>query len=147
VERFQKIFFLGNGPNYGLACEAMLKVKEMSLSWVEAFHTLEFRHGPMSLVDEHTLIVGFLSDCMRQPEMTVLRDLQILGGAIVLCGNHPNDDSNWNPDFHIRVNGTINEWLRGLLYLPLMQRMGYQRALANLQNPDLPRNLKQVINL
>jgi glucosamine--fructose-6-phosphate aminotransferase (isomerizing) len=147
LNRFQKIFFLGNGPNYGLACEAMLKVKEMSLTWVEAFHTLEFRHGPMSLVDEKTLVVGYLSETMGQQEMAVLRDLQNLGGSIVVCGDDQNSDSAWCPDFHIQTKGAINEWLRGLLYLPLMQRMGYQRALANHQNPDQPRNLKQVIEL
>jgi glucosamine--fructose-6-phosphate aminotransferase (isomerizing) len=125
----------------------MLKVKEMSLSWVEAFHTLEFRHGPMSLVDEKTLVVGYLSESMRQPEMAVLHDLQNLGGSIVLCGDDQNSVSAWSPDFHIQANGAINEWLRGLLYLPLMQRMGYQRALANQQNPDQPQNLKQVIEL
>jgi glucosamine--fructose-6-phosphate aminotransferase (isomerizing) len=50
IERF---FFLGGGPLYGLANEAMLKTKEMSLSQAEAYHPLEFRHGPMSVVDKH----------------------------------------------------------------------------------------------
>lgn len=32
-------FFLGSHPYYGLACEAMLKMKEMTLSYSEAFHS------------------------------------------------------------------------------------------------------------
>ena len=47
-----RFFFLGGGPLYGLACEAMLKTKEMTCSWAEAYHPLEFRHGPMSVVDK-----------------------------------------------------------------------------------------------
>jgi glucosamine--fructose-6-phosphate aminotransferase (isomerizing) len=145
--RFHKVFFLGDGPNYGLACEAMLKVKEMSLSWTEAYHTLEFRHGPMSLVDDHTLVVGFLSDAMHQAELDVLRDLKELGAAIVLCDEDRVWEPAWVPEFHLRVKAEINEWLRGLLYLPLMQHLAYQRALANNQTPDQPKNLRQVIKI
>jgi glucosamine--fructose-6-phosphate aminotransferase (isomerizing) len=34
----QRFFFLGSNSLYGLACEAMLKMKEMSLSYSEAYH-------------------------------------------------------------------------------------------------------------
>ena len=144
-ERYTKIFFLGNGPNYGLACEAMLKVKEMSLSWVEAYHTLEFRHGPMSLVDHQTLVVGFISDTMRQPELDVLNDLQGLGAAVVVCDTNQDHPMSFTPDFYLQTSLEINEWLRGLLYLPMMQRLGHQRALASHLDPDHPTNLSQVI--
>jgi glucosamine--fructose-6-phosphate aminotransferase (isomerizing) len=147
LERFQKIFFLGNGPNYGLACEAMLKVKEMSLSWVEAFHTLEFRHGPMSLVDDQTLVISFISSALRQAEIEVLNDLQKLGGTIVLCDSDQKKELTWKPAYYLHLNNQINAWLSGILYLTLMQQLGYHRALLNGQNPDQPKNLKQVIEI
>lgn len=145
--KFQRIFFLGNGPHYGLACEAMLKVKEMSLSWVEAYHTLEFRHGPMSLVDDHSLVVALLSDTARQQELDVLEDLQHLGASIVVCGASQGAGLNWSPEFYMDTSDQVYEWLRGILVLPLLQRLGYQRALRVDQNPDLPRNLSQVIEI
>ncbi len=117
----------------------------MSLSWVEAYHTLEFRHGPMALVDEETLVVGCVSASMRQFEIEVLGDLQKLGGAIILCDDGQSGDFPWVPEYHIKTTSEINQWLRGVLYLPLMQRLGYQRALGNNQNPDQPKNLRQVI--
>jgi len=69
----QHFVFLGSGPQYGLAAEAMLKMKEMSLSVSEAFHFLEFRHGPKSVVDCSTLVVGLLSDTARDYELAVVR--------------------------------------------------------------------------
>ena len=48
---------LGQGINYGVANECMNKMKEMGLSNSEAYFSLEYRHGPMSLVDENTLII------------------------------------------------------------------------------------------
>ena len=53
-----KFFFLGSDALYGIACEAMLKMKEMSLSYSEAYHSLEFRHGPMSMVGADSLVIG-----------------------------------------------------------------------------------------
>jgi glutamine---fructose-6-phosphate transaminase (isomerizing) len=145
TSKFAKIFFLGSGANYGLACEAMLKVKEMSLSWVEAYHTLEFRHGPMSLVDDKTLVIGFTSETIYQPEIDVLRDLQKLGGTIVVCDSGQKEAIPWIPTYHIHSKN--NERLSGVLYLTLMQRLGYHRALLNDQNPDQPKNLQQVIEI
>jgi glucosamine--fructose-6-phosphate aminotransferase (isomerizing) len=101
----------------------------------------------MSLVDEHTLVVGLVSDSMRQPELDVLRDLQDLGASIVLCDQDRGVDIPWLPQYVVKVKPSINEWLRGLLYLPLLQRLAYQRALANHQTPDQPRNLQQVIEI
>ena len=53
---------LGQGPFYGLACEYALKVTEMSVSYAQSFHTLEFRHGPKSIVSPQTLLIFLLSE-------------------------------------------------------------------------------------
>ena len=59
---FDRFYFLGSGIRYGLACEANLKMKEMTLTHSEPFHFLEFRHGPMSMVNEKAVVVGMLSE-------------------------------------------------------------------------------------
>ena len=79
---FERFFFLGSGPFYGLACEAMLKMKEMSLSYSEAYHFLEFRHGPMSMVNERTLIVGLLSENAFEHELRLLSEMRELGAKV-----------------------------------------------------------------
>jgi glutamine---fructose-6-phosphate transaminase (isomerizing) len=57
-----RFYLLGSGPRYGLAAEVSLKLKEMSLSHSEPFHFLEYRHGPMSMVTDKTLLYGLLSE-------------------------------------------------------------------------------------
>ena len=79
-----RVFFLGSGPRYGLACEAMLKMKEMSLTASEAYHFLEFRHGPKSMVDADTLVVGLLSESAREAEAAVLREMKGLGARVLV---------------------------------------------------------------
>ena len=79
---FERFYFLGSGARYGLACEISLKMKEMSLSHSEPFHFMEFRHGPKSMVNERTLVIGLLSAANRPHEQAVLDDMRSLGRAL-----------------------------------------------------------------
>jgi len=143
----QKFFFLGSNRSYGLACEAMLKMKEMSLSYSEAYHFLEFRHGPMSMVDDHTLIIGLLTEKDSKIELEVLKDMHELGGRILALGTQSLDDI---PDW---IDHFIPLELVGLggygdvLYLPLLQWLAFERARVKGLNPDRPNNLKAVVKL
>jgi glucosamine--fructose-6-phosphate aminotransferase (isomerizing) len=143
----ERIFFLGGGPLYGLANEAMLKTKEMSLSYAEAYHPLEFRHGPMSMVNEHTLTVGLLSDTGLAEELRVLEDMQGLGARTLALVEDGSAFSGWRADHIVEMCSGLDEWERGPLYLPVLQRMAYERALAKGLNPDRPLNLEAVVTL
>ena len=144
IERF---FFLGGGPLYGLAKEAMLKTKEMSLSYAEAYHPLEFRHGPMSMVDEHTLVVGLLSDTGLAEELRVLEEMQGLGARTLALVEDALVFTGWRADYVIELCSGLDEWERGPLYLPVLQRMAYHRAMAKGLDPDRPSNLTAVVEL
>jgi glucosamine--fructose-6-phosphate aminotransferase (isomerizing) len=144
LERF---FYLGNGPYYGLACEMMLKTKEMTTSWSEAYHTLEFRHGPMSVVNANALVVGLISDSAQAEEVQVLREMKAKGArTLALCERR--GDQDWSGvDDVVEIRSGLSEWERGALYLPAIQWLAYHRALAKGLDPDHPVNLSQVIEL
>ncbi|MBK8023683.1 MAG: SIS domain-containing protein [Chloroflexi bacterium] len=145
--RIERFFFLGSGPQYGIACEAMLKMKEMSLSYSEAFHVLEFRHGPMSMVNDHTLVVALLSDEAHAQEASVVKDMRARGAqTLVLAEQDYGLDLEAAPHF-VRIASGLPQWARPVTYLPVLQLMAFHRALSNGQNPDLPANLEFVISL
>ena len=135
---FQRFFFLGSGIQYGLACEASLKMKEMSLTVSEPFHFMEFRHGPISMVDEKTMVVGLLSDQQREYEQAVLLDVKKHGGHTLTLGESKAD---------IEFDSGLPEMTRGVLYLPALQLLAYHRAVSFNLNPDQPRNLSAVVEL
>jgi glucosamine--fructose-6-phosphate aminotransferase (isomerizing) len=143
----EQIFFLGGGPLYGLANEAMLKTKEMSLTCSEAYHPLEFRHGPMSMVDEQTLVVGLMSDTGLAQEVRVLQDMQRLGARTLALVEDAEAFTVWLPDHLVQLNSGLDEWGRGPLYLPMLQRMAYHRARVKELDPDRPSNLTAVVEL
>lgn len=143
--RFERFYFLGSGLQYGLASEANLKMKEMSLSISEAFHFMEFRHGPMSMVNDHTLVVGLLSEAARPYELAVLREMRKMGAQTLVLADQPVAED--AADYQVCFNSGLPEARRGVLYLPVLQLLGYYRARQNGQNPDQPHNLTAVIVL
>jgi glucosamine--fructose-6-phosphate aminotransferase (isomerizing) len=142
---FQRFFFLGGGPLYGLACEAMLKMKEMSLSYSEAYHFMEFRHGPMSMVDDRTLVVGLVSEHARAHEGAVLREMRGLGARVLAVT--PAELPAEQADAQILLPPGLADDERGALYLPVLQLMTFYRALHNGLDPDRPTNLNAVVHL
>lgn len=135
---FERFYFLGSGPLYGLACELSLKMKEMSLSHSEAFHFLEFRHGPQSMVNPQTLVVGLLSETAYAPEQAVLEQMRARGAGILSIGESSTD---------VAFASGVREALRGALYLPVGQLLGYERAMSRGLDPDHPNNLSAVVTL
>jgi len=143
----ERMFFLGGGLLYGLANEAMLKAKEMSLSYSEAYHPLEFRHGPMSMVNGRTLVVGLVSDTGLAEELYVLKDMEELGARTLVLVEDGSAFSGWQTDRVIELRSGLDEWQRGPLYLPALQRLAYHRAVAKGLDPDRPHNLTAVVEL
>jgi fructoselysine-6-P-deglycase FrlB-like protein len=52
----QQFVFLGRGVGSALANEAALKFREILAAWSEAYATMEYRHGPISAINERSLV-------------------------------------------------------------------------------------------
>lgn len=55
----EQFAFLGTGWTVGLADEAALKLREAAQMWTESYPAMEFRHGPMSVVDRRSSVWFF----------------------------------------------------------------------------------------
>ncbi len=138
----QKFFFLGADALYGIACEAMLKMKEMSLSYSEAYHTLEFRHGPMSMVGGDSLVIGLISPDAAAHEGRVLDEMAEMGAAVLAIGKTPADQHQ-----AISLPAGLPPWCTPVLHLPALQLLAYHRAITNGCDPDNPHRLSAVVSL
>ncbi len=134
----ERIYFLGSGSRYGLACELNLKMKEMSLTHSEAFHFLEFRHGPKAMVNPGTLVVGLVSEANARHELAVLADISDLGAEIITIGESESD---------VSFRSGLEEVNRNILYMPFGQMLAYERSIAKGFDPDRPTHLDPVVKL
>lgn len=144
-ESYRRISFLGSGALYGLACEGSVKLTEMSLTMADAHTFLEYRHGPMSLVDEEHLVVGLISDDMRDYEIEVLREVRQSGGRVLAVANSDRDLTDIGEV--LAINAPIGPRARAVLYLPVIQFLGYHRGLSKGLDPDRPRNVVMSVRV
>jgi len=58
-ESVRHTVFLGTGWTVGLANEAALKVREAAQAWSESYPAMDFRHGPVAVCGQTSLVFGF----------------------------------------------------------------------------------------
>lgn len=127
--------FLGGGAFYGVAREGALKMKEMSLCQSEAHHPLEYRHGPVSIIDEHSFVVMLYHPDTREEEAQLSQEL-MEKGAVVLGLGGPGTVS-------LAVEGEVGAG--PLIYLPVLQLLGEHVARAKGIDTQTPRHLAKIV--
>ena len=144
---FADYVFLGQGPCHGLAREAALKVMEMSCSYSQFFHTLEFRHGPKAIVSPESCLTFFLSDANQETEAEVLGEMKDMGGVTIAICNRATDKLRWASDFLVEYNFAGNELALLAAFVVPCQLFGFFTGIQKGLNPDSPKNLTRVVML
>jgi glucosamine--fructose-6-phosphate aminotransferase (isomerizing) len=144
---FEDYVFLGQGPFHGIAREAALKVMEMSCSYSQSFHTLEFRHGPKAIVTPRTALTFFVSQTGQHSEVEVLEEMKDLRGVTIAICNKANENIRRSSDLVLELNLSCDELALLAPYIVPSQLMGFFTGVAKGLNPDLPKNLTRVVVL
>jgi glutamine---fructose-6-phosphate transaminase (isomerizing) len=145
--QFADYVCLAQGPFYGLACEYALKVTEMSVSYAQSYHTLEFRHGPKSIVSADTLLIFLLSDSGYQAEREALEEMKSLGGTTLVVANKADARVRAASDLLVELSLDVPELVRLAPTLFAGQLLGLYTGLRKGLDPDSPRNLSRVVAL
>ena len=140
-------FFIGRGLDYATALEGSLKFKEISYIHSEAFAAGEMKHGPISLVENGTLVVGILT----QPDLfekSVSNMVEVKSrGAFLMglttYGNYSIEDT---AGFTVYVPKTDPHFATSLAVIPL-QLLAYYVSCAKGLDVDKPRNLAKSVTV
>ena len=135
---------LGQGIYYGIANECMNKMKEMSLSNSEAYYTLEYRHGPMSLVDDKTMIILLANEATTDGDAKLLTQMKEYGAVTLAIGNTASEDFK-DADYTLDMNYGYDSLQNAAMIGFIGQLMGYYMAEQKGLNADTPRHLSQAI--
>ena len=144
--KFQRVVFLGTGPGFGAAREAALKMLEMTAGRVTTLCEtyLGFRHGPMSFVQQETLIVAFLSSnsILRAYEVDLLQELdrKKLGLSKLIVGEKIPAEVLRNGDAAIECPGIaeLGDQDSVTIHVVVAQLLGFFRCLEEGLHPDSP---------
>jgi glucosamine--fructose-6-phosphate aminotransferase (isomerizing) len=137
---YNNYVFLGFGEYYGIAKESSLKLQEMTISHTEAFPTLDYRHGPKSLVDEKSLITINLTKEGYEEEMKLVKELEGYGGTVITIGEKEGSKYHISLGYEMPFDG-MDSFIR---VLPI-HIMGLKLAELKGVDVDKPRNLSKVV--
>jgi fructoselysine-6-P-deglycase FrlB-like protein len=76
--------FLGCGWAAAVAAEAALKLREASRTWAESYPAMEYRHGPISVSDENTVVWA-----LGEVPADLLADARHTGATVIASGADP----------------------------------------------------------
>jgi glutamine---fructose-6-phosphate transaminase (isomerizing) len=144
---FEDVAFLAQGALYPIASETALKVMESSSSYAQFFHTLEFRHGPKSIVSEEVLVGALLSESGYAGESAVLLEMKELGGCTLVIANQLSAEVARSADLAIELALPVPELARLVVYVVWGQLLGSRLGLRRGLNPDSLRHLSRVVTL
>jgi fructoselysine-6-P-deglycase FrlB-like protein len=84
AKQYQQYVFLGRGAGAALASEAALKIREAAQQWSEAYPALEFRHGPISVITNETLVTP-----MGELDPELAREIEQAGATLATSAGDP----------------------------------------------------------
>ena len=143
---FERVVYLGSNELKGLACEAALKMLELTDGQVVSLadSALGFRHGPKTFVNRRTLVVMFLSndEHTRRYELDLLRELRsdAVATRVVALSGRPGLPE--HPDTHVLGDAGSSHRPGDLeLCLPCVvfaQSLAMRRSISLGLSPDRP---------
>lgn len=143
LNAFEHFIYLGYDEYLGIANEGALKIREMALSNSETYETLEYRHGPKSLVTKGSLIFFLPSSESFKEEERLGKEIRQLGATTV-------NISPWSSDaFNLWIDTKLDVVDRSDMVLRLvpLQVAAFKRAIQKGINPDKPINLTKLVRL
>ncbi len=139
--------FLGRGPEFPIALEGALKLKEVSYIHAEGYAAGELKHGPLALVDEDLpVIVSASSNHLLEKLKSNLHEVRARGGQVFVFAdrNVTLDSSDGIEVMHLPIQHTVASPI--LQVLPL-QLLAYHVGVLRGTDVDQPRNLAKSVTV
>lgn len=138
--------FLGRGPQYPVALEGALKLKEISYIHAEAYPAGELKHGPLALVDKDMPVVAVApNDELLEKLKSNLHEVSARGGQLFVFVD---DAQAWSANgaqlIHVPACG---HWIAPIIYTIPLQLLAYHVAVAKGTDVDQPRNLAKSVTV
>lgn len=140
----ERLITLGNGKLFGIACEGAYINMEMAQIPANYFYSLEFRHGPIVLLDETYLVVIFSGGNQIDIEKKLMEDIKSKKAKVLVISANSEFE---HADFNFTLGHDYHSEIAGLYGSFIMQAIAYYNAIAKNVNPDCPIELPQWIKL
>jgi glucosamine--fructose-6-phosphate aminotransferase (isomerizing) len=148
IAKARDILYLGRGPDYPLALEGALKLKEISYIHAEGYAAGEMKHGPIALIDEHVpVIVLAPSGPLFEKTVSNMQEVQARGGQVILISDQQGVEQAGEGCIATITMPKVHPLIAPLVYAIPVQLLAYHVAVAKGTDVDQPRNLAKSVTV
>ncbi|HJX69673.1 MAG TPA: SIS domain-containing protein, partial [Dehalococcoidia bacterium] len=146
AERFKNqehFYYIARGPNFAIAAEGALKLKEISYIHAEGMPAGELKHGTLALIEEGAPVVALCpQDHTYFETQGNALETKARGAFIIGISDAPSEAF----DYWIKIP-KVKEVFYPLVEVVPLQLLAYYLAVARDKDPDHPRNLAKSVTV
>jgi glucosamine--fructose-6-phosphate aminotransferase (isomerizing) len=154
IEQIAKTYFkandflyLGRGPNYPIALEGALKLKEISYIHAEGYPAGEMKHGPIALIDENMPVVVLAGkNSVYDKVLANIQEVKARSGIVIAVANEDDGEIGKLADRVITIPAVSPLLMPIVMSVPL-QLLAYHIAVLRGADVDQPRNLAKSVTV
>ena len=148
IARARDVLYLGRGPDYPMAMEGALKLKEISYIHAEGYAAGEMKHGPIALIDDHVpVIVLAPSGPLFEKTVSNMQEVRARGGKVVLISDAEGLAAAGDGLIASIEMPKVHPLIAPLVYAIPVQLLAYHVAVAKGTDVDQPRNLAKSVTV
>ena len=142
------VLYLGRGPDYPMALEGALKLKEISYIHAEGYASGEMKHGPIALIDDLVpLIVIAPSGPLFDKTVSNMQEAQARGAQVVLISDADGIAQAGENTIATIEMPKVHPLIAPLVYAVPIQLLAYHVAVLKGADVDQPRNLAKSVTV
>ncbi len=142
------VLYLGRGPDYPLALEGALKLKEISYIHAEGYAAGEMKHGPIALIDDQVpVIVIAPSGPLFEKTVSNMQEVKARGGQVILISDYDGVAEAGDGCVATITMPKVHPLIAPLVYAVPVQLLAYHVAVAKGTDVDQPRNLAKSVTV
>lgn len=144
---YRNFLYLGRGPNYPIALEGALKLKEISYIHAEGYPAGEMKHGPIALIDEQMPVLAIaVKDPVYEKMLSQVEQAKARGGLVIALATEGDALIAEKADRVIYVPDAP-ELLAPVVCVVPLQLLAYHMATLLGRDVDQPRNLAKSVTV
>ncbi len=142
------VLYLGRGPDYPLALEGALKLKEISYIHAEGYAAGEMKHGPIALIDDSVPVVVIApSGPLFNKTVSNMQEVVARGGQVLLISDAAGVAAQGDSAVSTIAMPAVDPFIAPLIYAIPVQLLAYHVAVAKGTDVDQPRNLAKSVTV
>ncbi|MBC7506943.1 MAG: glutamine--fructose-6-phosphate transaminase (isomerizing) [Sandarakinorhabdus sp.] len=148
LSKARDILYIGRGPDYPMAMEGALKLKEISYIHAEGYAAGELKHGPIALIDENVPVIVIAPSGPRfEKTVSNMQEVMARGGQVYLLSDAAGLAEHGSSALATILMPSVDPFISPLISAVPIQLLAYHVALAKGTDVDQPRNLAKSVTV